>query len=517
MSSLPPAAVGRVPRFLPHLGRCLDVLQLVVGGAALLLCFRLSAPARTWVLLGLTLPAIRWAVSSAYRERVRRWLVALGQQFAAYPGGGAFPWRASAVLVVAPALIFLSLGTEPLMGGDTQPVVLMASRLVAHGDVDLSEYAGDYHDPGFYHPGEDLPYFLTRTRSGIHSHHAAGMVAFALPVAAVARLAGADFTQSAVRARLERWASCWVAALALALFHLVALHLAAPRPAWGMTALLATGSALYTTVGHLLWPHGGVIVCGLLLLLVEFRRVRRPSWLDCWLQGLACALMLACRPASVVFVVPFGTWVLLREPRRAFAIAGIAVLGWLPWVLFYESLYGTAIGPSSGQLGRNNWSVPRPLTVAAVLVSPARGLLVYQPWILVGLAGLVPALRRLRGRGPGTAPAGWAVFCGVVIVLHLAVVCSWWGWDGGACWGSRLPSEIVPLCGLLCVGPLAALGELAAGRLLIGLVAVLGLLVHVPYAHFHACRWDSRHLERRPDRVWSWSDAPFLYPLRHGR
>ena len=44
----------------------------------------------------------------------------------------------------------------------------------------------------------------------------------ALPVATVARLLGARLDDFTVRTRLEKWAACWVSALCLGLFFLLA-------------------------------------------------------------------------------------------------------------------------------------------------------------------------------------------------------------------------------------------------------------------------------------------------------
>src|SRR5262249_26519706 len=149
-----------------------------------------------------------------------------------------------------------------------------------------------------------MPYFLLVGRRGVYSAYPSGMVTFAAPVVAAARVTGADLDQTRVREHLEKLAACWVTVGCLALFFLLALHRVGPAPAWAMTALLATGSVLYSTVGQALWQHGGVILCMLAALLLEFRQARRPALSMTLLQGGACALMVACRLSSALFVLP---------------------------------------------------------------------------------------------------------------------------------------------------------------------------------------------------------------------
>ena len=92
------------------------------------------------------------------------------------------------------------------------------------------------------------PIFLTTITTVI------GMVPLVLPVAAAARLVGADLDHPHVHDRLEKWTAASVAGLSLALFFLLALHLAPLQPAWITTMILGLGSVMFTTVGQALWP-----------------------------------------------------------------------------------------------------------------------------------------------------------------------------------------------------------------------------------------------------------------------
>ncbi|HJT78472.1 MAG TPA: hypothetical protein VJ739_14810, partial [Gemmataceae bacterium] len=495
-----------------------DITQGLLVLLAVAFCCRGAGSLRYGVLLGLALPALRYALSPAYRCRVRAWFARLRTDLAAYPAGGKTPWLATLVFVTVPVVAFLA-WTPETVGGDSQPVMLTTVRLVTHGDCDLSEYGVGSPVYQLFGPGRfgPLPYFLERTRTGIYPHYPSGMVAFALPVAAAARCLGARLDDLTVRARLEKWTACWVCGGCLGLFFLLALHLAPPRPVWALTAILATGSVFSTTIGQLLWQHGGVIFWGLLALLIEFRRTSRPFRGATVLQGAACALMGACRLSSAVFVVPFGAWVLLREPRRALALAACALLFYLPWAGLYWSMYGNFFGPSTGQMALGKWTHGH-FALAGVLFSPARGVFVYQPWLLLGAAALLPAVRRRLPASRAPCPAGWPLFCAAVIVLQLAVVSAWSMWWGGICWGSRLASEIIPLAALLCVRPVAGLWAYRPGRGIILALALLSALLHAPYLHGRAGEWAGHcDLNIHRDLLWSWSDPPFLYPLLHGR
>jgi hypothetical protein len=341
-------------------------------------------------------------------------------------------------------------------------------------------------------------------------------VPFVLPVAAIAHLVGADLDRPHVHDRLEKWTAAWIAASCLGLFFVLALHLAPASPAWIATWILGTGSVLFTTVGQALWQHGGVMLWCLCALWIEFRGSERPVMWGGMVQGFAFAMMLACRLSSVVMIVPFFVWVLLRSPARALALGLWTGLAFAPWAVLHTSIYGTVLGPSTGQLAASNWLQTPAGSLAAVLVSPGRGVLVYQPWIVLAALSLLPALRRRTGLVDRVrAPRGWTQYCVAAIALHLVLISSWKCWWGGYCWGSRLAAETVPLFALLCVRPIAFLWDCRLGKGVVIAFALLSALLHVPAIYLRSADWNGRvDVDHHVEMLWSWSDPPFLYPLR---
>jgi hypothetical protein len=486
-----------------------DALQLVLAATAVVLALR-GLPPPVCLGVAVAVPALRALASAAYRERLRAWFAWRWAALADYPvRTQRVPWRAALAFAALPAVPLL-VRDYSFFSGDSQPVVQTATSLVRDGDSALDEFAA-----GPCAEAERRPYYWVQTPTGIHSAYPSGMVPFALPAAAGARLVGADLDDHRVRTRLERWTAAALMAACLALFLLTALHMVPAGPAWAVTLMLGLGSALFTIVGQALWQHGGLIFWGLLAVLLEFRQARQPSRAATALQGLACALMLACRLTAGPFVLAFGAWVLLRQPRRLPLLIVGAALGYAPWTLFHISIYGQLLGPTvSAQGGSANWSWGNPQAWAGVLISPGRGVLVYQPWLLLAGLAFIPAVRRTPGRGP--CPAGWEVFCAVVVLAHLALISGWACWWGGHCWGSRLATDVIPLGALLCLRPVAALWATVGGRRLVVGLIVLGWLLHVRPTLMREDRWNHRPkaIDEHPERLWSWSDAPFFYHLR---
>lgn len=491
----------------------LGLLQALLVAVALVQFLRCAGSPRVCMAVGLAAPLLRLAISSVYRRRVLEWLRlewAGIEGFAADPTR--LPWRATALLIVLPAGLFF-LSQRPMMTGDSKPVTLIASALVCDGTTDLSAFVPEY--ASFYHVSDagDLPYFCLRTNTGIHSAYPSGMSVFALPSAALARWLGADLTEGGVQDRMEKGVASWLAAACLGLFFLLALHLADARSVAWMTLLLAIGSGLCSTVGQALWQHGGVLFWMLLALLIEFRTWRRPTLAGTLLQGTALAMMFACRLPSAVLIAIFGIWLLVRAPRRAVLVGIAGALAYLPWAWYYHAIYGHMFGPSIRQLDlfTGHWRD----TLIPLLFSLDHGLLIYQPWILLGLTLLVPSVRRGLPAAPRQPPGGWKWFCAAVIGPYLLLVASWYCWWGGQCWGSRLLVEVVPFFALLCVPIIAGLRRWVWGRRLLLATMLVAAFVQLPGVYlivdFRDCQ--PALIGTCPEPPGSWKHVPFLTPF----
>lgn len=470
--------------------------------------------ANVWTLLLSGSFGLTYGLVPVFRGRVNALVHAAWQEVRAFPAaGGSIPWRALVVLVVMPNSLLLLIRDRGVQSGDSRPVVMTAASLLIDHDTELSEFVESYTRHRLFTPTDEPPYFFLRRPNGIYSHYPSGMVPFALPAVAAAHGVGADVQDPTVHERLEKLTAAFVSTACLALFLLLALHLAEARTAYIASVILATGSAMFSTVGQALWQQGGVIFWMELLLLIEFRSWQSPSWKSVAWQGVCCAMMAACRLSAGLIVILFGAWLLVRAPRRALAVAAVAGLAAMPWGLFHWLTYGTVLGPMAVQTSGSFWSLGNLGACAGVLFSPTHGLLVYQPWLLLLVLNLWPSLCRASQSSRAPLPRGWRLWAMAVVVGHLALVSSWWCWWGGWCWGSRLLSEDLPLLALLTLGPLATLLATPRRSRWVLAIAIVSALLHVPSVYFDQKRWYGRP-EPEVASLWRWTAPPFLYPLR---
>ena len=113
-----------------------------------------------------------------------------------------------------------------------------------------------------------------------------------------------------------------------------------------------------------------------------------------FVTGLALAAAVTMRPTNAVALV-LGTilvlWKTRARGRTAYLFGVFAVF--LPWILITLHYYGTPLQPYD-QASKLGLSPTFFESVAAQLISPSRGLLVFSPIVLVAIAGAVIAWRR---------------------------------------------------------------------------------------------------------------------------
>jgi hypothetical protein len=263
---------------------------------------------------------------------------------------------------------------------------------------------------------------------------------------------------------------------------------------------------MFTVAAQALWTHTGGIPLALGALLLVHRGLRDQRGAPAFaLAGALAGLAFAVRPTNAVFVVALGVglvsvraWRPLVQLTGAATVVVIAQL-WLNLRWFgqltggYESDFGGAV--LSGLLG--------------LLLSPARGLLLYVPVVLF----VVPAVATWRRR-TDTADRAIASTVLMAVIGQLLLIASWRNWWGGHSWGPRLLIETVPLLLLLAAPAIEDALRHGTRRRLLVVAASAGCVAQLLGA-FGYSNWNSEPLDvnAAPERLWDWGDSPFKRAL----
>lgn len=321
-------------------------------------------------------------------------------------------------------------------------------------------------------------------------------------------------------------ASAVTALVAVVVYRLVLARLG---DAFGTVRRMALATALgfafatpaWSIASRALWQHGPAMLFLGLALVAAVGLGRRPeSARTAGLFGASLAAAYVVRPSSAVAVVVFSLWVLVQHRRQAFAfLAGAATIA-IPWFVVNIAAYGLLFPPyySAGRISLHSDFLE---AVLANLVSPARGVFLFSPILLLALVGIVVRLRSRQFDGLDIAVATAVV---VYLLMNSAQNEGWWA---GHTFGPRFMTDPVPLLVFLAIPAVAALwrwvgadgpsGLVRLGALACGLALVWSVAVHAQGAYFRAVNcWniEPTDVNHDPDRVWSLSDPQFVAGYR---
>lgn len=507
--SPPPAAPRKTARDLAGLiGQVLLTLvgvhmSLAVGftlswGGQPVVSYRHPVYGLGLVLLG---AGWRWVLSPAFRWRCGRDAVVDAARVRAYAAGGRrIPWRAALLWVFVPALVVYQSNDRTVGSGDTVPMVQTALSVLVDGDLTLDEFV----DPA------RPPYYVCRLGEHCYSRFSLGPAVLAVPFVQLARWGGSDLDDAVMRQRLEKVIASLVAAAAAMLVFVVLLRVADLGAAIALTVFFTLGSSNWSIASQALWQHGPVALCVAGVLLVELHAFGRVRWWARGWQGMLLGFAVGCRPTVLLLVGAIGLLAAVRRPRQLPALLGGVLLAYAPFALVHVAVYHSLLGPYAHAASAGKWAADVWTALAGNLISPGRGLLVYQPLVVLAVLAFVPRFGRRLGCGLVAALGSW-------LGLHLLVVSCYTHWWGGHAWGPRFLTELMPALVVLMVPATGWLWHRRVGRAVF--LALVGWSVGLQALGVYsrgAQRWMNEPVDIDQDagRLWDWSDPPFAYPWR---
>jgi hypothetical protein len=459
--------------------------------------------------------------------------------------------RRTALALVVLALAVYNLNFRVIQDGDTTPARALPFALWRTGTVRLDAVAGlaTAVQPGKpYHEA----YWIWRSPDG-HLYTRYPIVTpvlvsplYAPAVAWLAWRGWEPWRLEATALRMEKLAASLLAALSVGLFYLLARR-QADRPR-AILAAVAYGFATGTWVisSQALWLHGTaelLAVCALLAatagptrpaLPVEAGRPDRPAepaepaearLPSLVAAGLAAGLLAANRPPDALLAAGVMIYLLARHGRRALWAVAAAMAALAPVALYNLAVFRHLAGGYgvSGIAGPHPfYSHPLLPGVAGLLLSPAKGLFVFSPFLLFLALRAVPAAAGSRA-APGTPPAAdrllelsVAAACAAQLLFYALT-----DYRAGACYGPRYLTDMLPFLVWLLVPVIARLHGWGLRVFAAALAAGIAIQAIGAFCYPRG-RSDDRFYPPELPRlaiapsVWSPANAPFLVEARAG-
>lgn len=297
--------------------------------------------------------------------------------------------------------------------------------------------------------------------------------------------------------------AAFVASGAVALLAWAFAQRTTPLVALGSALVVGLGTTIFSTA-QALWQHPFSVFFLVLAIVALERRETAPTVEagrgPALLAALALSLTLSSRPATLPLCLVLFGFLLVRARPHAIRILLVAAIPLVFVAIYNHTFFGAPwrVGPQiAGRFG-----LGFPESIAGLLISPARGLLIFTPIAILGLWGLIVQSKR-------TALASALL---LAAAAHFTFIAFWNEWHGGESFGPRLLTDLIPA--LFYFLPEAVTVWPKAGSLLGLLSCGIQFLGGWTYDY----RWERLHqrgLEFGP-ALWSVRDSPLVFALREG-
>lgn len=326
--------------------------------------------------------------------------------------------------------------------------------------------------------------------------------------------------------RMAKTSASLVVSLAVSLVYLWLRRFSSVGASLLASIAAAFGSGLWTTASQAGWQHGPAVFC-LMISVVCLQFYGANRW-AMFIAGMATGMIVVCRLVNLPISIALWLFV-MRKGRNELiwfsSAAATTAACWMAWNIWFfdhpnggyseiEKMHGWAHGV------KGSWSTPLFEGLAGTLASPSHGLLIYSPWVLIALPGMV-FLVSLRERNKEQLQLlFWlSMSVPVTLVIYSKYSC-WWA---GHCFGARFWIDSTPIfSGLLAL----MIDQMQSKKNRMKTVINLILLIFIAFSaaiHFigaltYPTTWHSvpTNVDRDHQRLWDWGDNEVTRGLKEG-
>ncbi len=386
-----------------------------------------------------------------------------------------------------------------------------AMSILTEGNTDLEEYGALLA----IHPRQ---YMLETVDGRTYCMYPIGPSLIALPFVAVADAfwkspdgqSYREFLKTNLACGLEEFiASLCVATACLFVYLAVRRRTGGEWPALLVVFVLAFSTTAWSTASRALWQHGPSMMFLSVALYLLVVAEKRPAAAQFASLPLAAAYVM--RPTSSIAILVLSALVLWKHRRYFLRYALWSLPIAVPFVLFNLGLYGSILSP---YYTPHALRLPTPFWPAFMghLVSPARGLLVFSPVLVLVAAGVGIKWKEKRLDALDLA-------LGVIVAAHWVTISKMgWAWWGGHGYGPRFFTDVLPFLVWFLVPVAEKLARpLTPARVALAatffLLTALSVAVHYRGAN-HSAVWQwnvvPNNVDLNTERLWDWNDPPWL-------
>lgn len=403
------------------------------------------------------------------------------------------------------ALAYLSPVT--FAAADPHFSLITAQSIVDHGTIRLDAYQ-ETDAPLF----DQFYYQLAKYNDHTYYNYPLGPSIVTLPAVWLSRQLGKDMLLIGDNHWLQNLLSAAIVPFVFVVLYLMGRAYLPPRSSLIITTVTVLGSSLLSTMATALWNLDfTVLFLSLAFLLVA--RFDSDRTLDSHpvLIGLFLFAAYLCRPSAAIYILVILLYLLAKDRRALFVAASTSLMLLVVFVLFSKREYGQWLPfYYTASSWFNTADIWKPLY--GLLLSPARGLFIFSPFLILVPFGAVWLIRHKSG-----ALLFW--LCAFGFGLHILSVATTRQWWGGYSFGPRLLTDAMPALALMTIllwrDARERLGMTSRWVIIASYfsLAMIAVLINTVQGLFniHATLWNAfPSIDAYPQYIFDWRYPQFL-------
>ncbi len=349
----------------------------------------------------------------------------------------------------------ISAATVRYVNSDPNGSLLLSQTIIQHGTVKLDSYPNVAQEYGYH---------LHMKNDHVYYYFPIGTALYSVPFVAIANIFGQDMRVRTEEVRLQIELAAFLGVITFLLLYLVAKLLTGGVIVSSiLAALFWFGSGFCSTSGTALWSHNWASVWSLLaiaLVIQSYKTGSEPRW---FFIGFFLFSAYLCRP-TLALLSPVMIILLYTLNRMAAAKVAAVVLTFLAFFVLW-SLYEFRQPLPDYYLPKRLVGSDFGEALAGNLFSPARGLFVYMPFLIVPFLFWRRSVSVFRNHKRLMLVLVWPI-------IHLLSISKFPNWWGGHSYGPRLMIDIIPA---LFIFYCLFVKDLRAKSAVTGFIVVFGL------------------------------------------
>jgi hypothetical protein len=233
-----------------------------------------------------------------------------------------------------------------------------------------------------------------------------------------------------------------ITALACVFFYLTAKELFREKIAVITTLIFAFATSTWSVSSQALWQHGMVELLLILLIYIIIRNEKSASIKNIIFLGILSGLFIFNRPPDSILLIPVFVYILLYHRKQVPYYLVSAAASGLPFLLYNVMTFGNIFGGYDKNLSLFSLNFDFPMHMAALLIAPNLGLLVFCPVLVLSIFGYFQ-LKKIQNQNIEKI----LFIFGPVIIFQILIygIFGAWASSTGFSYGQRFLTGFIPV------------------------------------------------------------------------